>query len=315
MFTEKHILGNPYNGHHLSRTVTGYEVTTVDCSADKTSGWNGTTVNLTPDEAPAGYAFSGWNITGATITGSAFNFVGNDVGVSAIYGNPPELHRVYCYPTGVPYGRAKFSADIMSGYPGDVATLTASAVPGIKLNHYEIDGATLTGNQFTYENTTVYVTGYFDYKTAGKFIISGIQSAAGSPAYVPFSSMYYSGTLPSSDVLLYSSVDAKTGANVSTTLDGYVFNTAYGIVSAWASSYCSGQNLNSDIYQGGIYIATNNAINSLFFFGNKTKESTSPNSNINVPLFNTDWYPRVAIDEGTGSIYAEFIMSGYVGVP
>lgn len=85
MFTEKHILVNPYNSHQLSRTVTGYEVTTVDCSADKSSGWNGATVNLTPYEAPAGYVFDGWNITGATITGSAFNFVGSDVTVSTKY--------------------------------------------------------------------------------------------------------------------------------------------------------------------------------------------------------------------------------------
>lgn len=86
MFTEKHILGNPYNGHKLSRTVTGYEVTTVDCSADKSSGWNGTTVNLTPTQT--GSTFTNWSITGATLTGSAFNFDNSDVTVVAYYAPP-----------------------------------------------------------------------------------------------------------------------------------------------------------------------------------------------------------------------------------
>ena len=83
MFTEQHFLNNPYNNHRLSRTVSGFEVTTVDCSADKTSGWNGTTVNLVPDAAPEGYTFSGYTITGATLTGNAFTFMGSDVTAKA----------------------------------------------------------------------------------------------------------------------------------------------------------------------------------------------------------------------------------------
>ena len=86
MFTEKHILGNPYNNHKLSRTVTGYEVTTVDCSADKTSGYSGTTVNLTPTQT--GSTFTNWSITGATLTGNAFNFDNSDVTVVAYYAPP-----------------------------------------------------------------------------------------------------------------------------------------------------------------------------------------------------------------------------------
>ena len=82
MFTEKHILGNPYNNHKLSRTVTGYEVSAVDCNVNKTSGYSGTTVNLTPTTASK---FSGWAITGAELTGSAFKFNNGDVTAQGYY--------------------------------------------------------------------------------------------------------------------------------------------------------------------------------------------------------------------------------------
>lgn len=82
MFTEKHILTNPYNHHKLSRFVTGYELTTYDCGADKVSGYNGTTINLIPTYPQR---FQNWSITGAILTGSAFNFDGSDVSASASY--------------------------------------------------------------------------------------------------------------------------------------------------------------------------------------------------------------------------------------
>lgn len=82
MFTEKHILTNPYNHHKLSRFVTGYELTTYDCGADKVSGYSGTTVNLIPTYPQR---FQNWSITGATLTGSAFKFDGSDVSASATY--------------------------------------------------------------------------------------------------------------------------------------------------------------------------------------------------------------------------------------
>lgn len=82
MFTEKHILQNPYNNHRLSRTLTGYDITCIGCSANPPSGYSGTLVNLTPTSADK---FENWNITGAELTGSAFIIGTSDVTAEALY--------------------------------------------------------------------------------------------------------------------------------------------------------------------------------------------------------------------------------------
>lgn len=88
MFTEKHILTNPYNHHKLSRIVTGYDLSAVDCIPSVNSGYSGTIVNLTPMSASR---FLNWDITGATITGSAFAFGNEDVTAKGNYKLPTIL--------------------------------------------------------------------------------------------------------------------------------------------------------------------------------------------------------------------------------
>lgn len=82
MFTDYKYLNNTFDQHPLYRTAYGYELSTVDCNADKMSGNNGTTVNLTPTTASK---FSGWAITGAELTGSAFKFTNSDVTARGYY--------------------------------------------------------------------------------------------------------------------------------------------------------------------------------------------------------------------------------------
>lgn len=82
MFTEKHILTNPYNNHRLCRNFTGYEISAINCIPSAPSGYIGTTINLTPTSADK---FLSWSITGAELTGSAFTITGSDVTAEGFY--------------------------------------------------------------------------------------------------------------------------------------------------------------------------------------------------------------------------------------
>ena len=83
MFTAKHYINKTYGSHMLSRIVTGYNVTTIDCGSTVNSGYKGTEVTLI-DQTPAGSGFDHWNITGATLTGNNF-ILNNDVTAQGIY--------------------------------------------------------------------------------------------------------------------------------------------------------------------------------------------------------------------------------------
>lgn len=174
MFTEKHILTNPYNHHKLSRTLSGFDVTTVDCNADKNSGWNGTTVNLTPNIAPEHQHFDSWGITGATIVNSSFNFNNSDVTAQALY--------AYDTPFNVTLqtdGHGNITANKTTGYAGDVITLSNTASAGYEFSSYTVTGATINGNNLTFaaQNCTAkanYVHNVSNYYTAsGTFDVSG----------------------------------------------------------------------------------------------------------------------------------------------
>ena len=181
MFTEKHILQNPYNNHRLSRTVTGYDVTCVGCSANPSSGYSGATVNLTPTP-PAGYAFNNWSITGASLTGSAFNFNANDVTAQANFvlgsallvdkgsteyvGNKTYSNAAVI-PTGTQFNYLTFifDAGIWGGYNGG-ATITIESISGgyspgswTMLSDYSYDAPGFVGIKN-------YVTGFTKASTA-----------------------------------------------------------------------------------------------------------------------------------------------------
>lgn len=91
MFTAKHYVNKTYGNHMLSRIVTGYNVTTIDCGSTVNSGYKGTEVTLI-DQTPAGYGFDHWNITGATLTGNNF-ILNNDVTAQGIYTANPTAYQ------------------------------------------------------------------------------------------------------------------------------------------------------------------------------------------------------------------------------
>ena len=100
MIKEKHLINHYYGNHQLARYIDVYEVTTTtdghgSITASPISGYSGTIVTLsnTPN---TNYGFSGYSITGATLTGNQFT-LNNDVtakawfsGYTAInFGNSP----------------------------------------------------------------------------------------------------------------------------------------------------------------------------------------------------------------------------------
>ena len=175
MFTEQHFLNNPYNNHRLSRTVSGFEVTTVDCSTDKTSGWYGATVNLAPKTVPSTQRFSGWSATGANIENSAFTLTA-DVTAKANFETSKTLTRQTD-------GHGSLGTTKTRGFINETASLTPVPNQGYAFSGYTITGATLTGNDFTFTGSNVTAKAWFsananlDYVTIGtaKWLASNLR--------------------------------------------------------------------------------------------------------------------------------------------
>lgn len=91
MIKEKHYVNGIYGGHQLARYIDVYELSAVDCYATQYSGYRGTEVTLV-DNPPAGYNFSHWDITGATLTGNNF-ILNNDVTAQGIYTAVPTAYQ------------------------------------------------------------------------------------------------------------------------------------------------------------------------------------------------------------------------------
>ena len=165
MFTEKHILGNPYNGHKLSRTVTGYEVSAVDCTSDKSSGWNGITVNLTPKTVPSTQRFSGWSATGATIENSAFTLTA-DATAKANFETAKSLTRQTD-------GHGTLSTTKNVGFINETANLYPTPNQGYAFSGYTITGATLTGSAFKFTGSNVTAKAWFSANANLNYVTIG----------------------------------------------------------------------------------------------------------------------------------------------
>ena len=164
MFTETHILPNKYNSHNLSRVVTGYDVTCVDCTSDKSKGYTRTEVNLTPDTPPAGYEFLDWSITGATLTGSAFKINNEDVTAKANYISNTCNITYLSDGHGNVYGPATATR-------GSYITLSNSYAPYYRLGSYSASNGLIVGNKL-YPSGDCNVIGVFNpnYFTAEGYI-------------------------------------------------------------------------------------------------------------------------------------------------
>lgn len=147
MKEETHSLKCVYKGVQPFVKVTAYELSAVDCSADRMSGYYGETATLTANVAPAGYNFSGWNITGSQMTGNSFRFQG-DVTAKAGYSAIPVVYNL----TLQTDGHGTLTANKVTGYAGDTVTLTPTYNTYYRFNNYSNTGGSINGNTFTFGN-------------------------------------------------------------------------------------------------------------------------------------------------------------------
>lgn len=117
-------------------------------TADKMSGVPGeiATLSNTPDSY---YTFDNYSITGATLTGSQFEFGSTDVTAEATF--LPTVYNV----TLQTDGHGKISASKTTGHYGDTITLGQTASAEYNFNSYQITGAVLTGSQFELTGSNV----------------------------------------------------------------------------------------------------------------------------------------------------------------
>ena len=121
-------------------------------TSDIVSGFIGDTVTLgnTPDWNEK---FSSYGITGATLTGNKFKFVGEDVTAAAEFETAKNFNGTRCNSTP------------NSGFIGDTAVLNYDTPEwNEKFSSYTIENAELTGNDFTFTGENVEATA--NYETA-----------------------------------------------------------------------------------------------------------------------------------------------------
>ena len=155
-FNNKILLSNQYE---MLYQKTIYQITTNDCSADKTTGYDGDIITIINNPAEWNERFSGFSITGSTLTGNTFKIIGNDVTVQANYETAKNITTNNC------------SADKTSGFIGDIITIDNDPPAwNERFSGFSITGSTLTGNTFMLTGSDVTVKA--DYETAKNVVTS-----------------------------------------------------------------------------------------------------------------------------------------------
>ena len=175
MYKEKHVLNHHTAGHKLSRYLDVYELNTVNCSADKTTGYKGDTITITGTPA-WNEKTSSYSVTGATLTGNQFDFTGSDVTAQANYETAKNV-------TLQTNGFGSISATPMSGFIGDKVTLSNTPNPGSEFSAYLITGATLIDNIFTLTGTDVTAKAVFTRPLNAKTVRLEFESTSYDPRY------------------------------------------------------------------------------------------------------------------------------------
>lgn len=160
MYKEKHILNHHAAGHTLSRYLDVYELDTVNCSADKTTGYKGDTVTITGTPA-WNEKTSSYSVTGATLTGNQFDFTGSDVTAQANYETAKTI-------TLQSTDGGSIAASRVSGFSGDSVTLSNTANSGYEFSAYTLTGANLTGSTFNLTGSDVTAKAWFYYVSPTK---------------------------------------------------------------------------------------------------------------------------------------------------
>lgn len=153
MYKEKHILNHHTAVHTLSRYLNVYELNTVNCSADKTTGYKGDTITITGTPA-WNEKTSSYSVTGATLTGNQFDFTGSDVTAQANYETAKNV-------TLQATDGGSIAANRVSGFIGDSVTLSNTANSGYEFSAYTLTGANLTGSTFNLAGSDVTAKAWF----------------------------------------------------------------------------------------------------------------------------------------------------------
>ena len=154
MKEETHSLKCIYKGVQPYIKVTAYELSAVNCSADKMSGYYGEEGVLISDDPQPGYNFSNWSVTGTTLTGNNFKFNG-DVTAKANYS------AIKYNVTLQNDGHGSIGANKTTGNIGDTITLSNTANSHYGFSGYSITGANLTGNAFNIGTSNVTAKAWF----------------------------------------------------------------------------------------------------------------------------------------------------------
>lgn len=155
MKTEKHIIKGHFKGKRPHVKVTAYELSAVDCSADKMSGYYSQEATLISDDPESGYDFAGWSVTGSNVTGNNVRFEG-DITAKANYS--AHVYNVILQNDG----HGTIAANKNTGNIGDTITLSNTPATHYHFSGYSITGATLTSNQFNIETNDVIAKGWFE---------------------------------------------------------------------------------------------------------------------------------------------------------
>ena len=161
MYKEKHILNHHTAGHKLSRYLDVYELNTVNCSADKTTGYKGDTITITGTPA-WNEKTSSYSVTGDTLTGNQFDFTGSDVTAQANYETAKNV-------TLQTNGGGTIAASRVSGFIGDSVTLSNTPNASYAFSAYTLTGANLTGSTFNLTGSDVTAKAWF-YQPVAKLV-------------------------------------------------------------------------------------------------------------------------------------------------
>ena len=118
-------------------------------SSDKLSGYDDDEVTLS-NTVSSDYIFDNYSITGAVLTGDKFRFSGSDVTAEGEFTPIPTRHLTINQSVG-----GTVTANKTTGHDGDIVTLSNTATGNYHFSSYSITGATLTGNQFEFNNSDV----------------------------------------------------------------------------------------------------------------------------------------------------------------
>ena len=148
-----------HNVYNLTLQTDGHGYIT----ANKLTGYykDYTPLSNTPS---AGYAFNNYTVTGGTISSNSFVF-GTSNGTAKANFTALPVRTI----TLTQQSNGTITASPMTGYDGDIITLSNTAATDYTLSGYSITGATLTGNQFRLNGNNVTVKGTFKRNTKDFF--------------------------------------------------------------------------------------------------------------------------------------------------